>query len=172
MCEIIDHLRQHAIESIMLADNDMDEGSAQRLLEVHLEPQHFAMPIHDTAIEARLKLFCIGRDDLARASDFLLFEKTRTITGIARVLARTHINRTGVAYVTRRAQWPAQSPRVVELFDFVSTEADLREWLDYQPMLDAWLKLAERNGNSDVGDDRRPTARRPRARATPSAAGR
>lgn len=138
-------LEQHAIQRLRALDAKLDEKAASRVLEAHLNPAHFAMPIHSIGAEQRLINWSKGEEDLALATDILRFEETHTIRGIARVLARTHLNRQGVANVTRGAQWKAQSPRVLGVFDLAKDNADLRHWLEYTPLVEAFLGLAQRN---------------------------
>jgi hypothetical protein len=154
MTEVVEILRQYALQSIMFSLPSIDKRATERLLSIHLEPGHFPMPIMDTAIGERLIDWCRGEESIAAADNFLVFENTKSITGIARVLARTHINRQGVGAVTRGAQWPAQSPRVVQLFEFASTEEDLRSWLDFDSMVGAWLQLGLRYRDATAGADR------------------
>ena len=153
MNSIINCLTKHAVESIQLLVADLDARAANRLLTAHLEPAHFAMPIHDLSIEAMLMAWCRADEDIANATSFLRFENTRTMTGIARVLARTHINRQGVANIRQGARWPVQSPRVVDLFTLIPNEESLRRWTDYHSLIDSWLTLAYRYDSPDVGDD-------------------
>lgn len=155
MNAIISCLIQHGVESIQLLVGGLDQRAAKRLLTVHLEPAHFAMPIHDPAVEARLMAWCRGDEDIAAASAFLRLEDTRTMTGISRVMARTHINRQGVANVRQGARWPVQSPRVVDLFDLAPDEESLRRWTDYHSLIESWLALARRYEAADIGEDRR-----------------
>lgn len=155
MNEIINCLVQHAVESIQFLVDDLDQRAARRLLTVHLEPAHFAMPIHAASVEARLMAWCRADEDIAAATAFLRFEDTRTMTGIARVLARTHINRQGVANVRQGARWPVQSPRVVDLFSLAPDDESLRRWTDYHSLIEDWLALAHRYAAADIGEDRR-----------------
>lgn len=154
MNPIINRLVQHAVESIQIQVEDLDQRAATRLLTVHLEPVHFAMPIHSESVEARLMAWCRTEEDVAAATAFLRFEDTNTMTGIARVLARTHINRQGVANVRQGARWPVQSPRVVDLFSLAADEEILRRWTDYHSLLESWLTLAHRYEGPDAGEDR------------------
>lgn len=153
MNAIINCLTQHAVDSIQLLVEDFDARAAKRLLTTHLEPAHFAMPIHDSSVEAKLMAWCRTNEDITTATAFLRFEDTRTMIGIARVLARTHINRQGVANVRQGARWPEQSPRVVDLFDLISDEEDLRRWTDFHSLIDSWLTLAYRYDAPDIGKD-------------------
>lgn len=154
MNAIINCLTQHAVESIRIQVKDLDQRAASRLLTVHLEPAHFAMPIHSESVESRLMEWCRSDEDMTAATAFLRLEDTHTMTGIARVLARTHINRQGVANVRQGARWPVQSPRVVDLFSLVADEESLRRWTDYHSLLESWLTLANRYKAPDVGEDR------------------
>lgn len=142
---LFEALVQHCNNIIRNQSAGLDERAALRLLEVHLEPAHFAMPIHDVAVEKRLIAWSQGKESMAAATPFLLFEETRSIRGIARVLARSHINRQGVANVTRGAQWKVQSPRVVGVFDLAPDDAALHRWTQYRPLLEAFQELAHRN---------------------------
>jgi len=154
MTEVVEILRQYALKSIMLSLPSIDKRAAKRLLSIHLEPRHFPMPIMDITSAERLIDLCRSEENLSVADNFLVFENTRSITGIARVLARTHINRQGVGAVTRSAQWPVQSPRVVQLFEFAPSEEDLRSWLDFDSMVRAWLQLGLRYRDDTAGADR------------------
>lgn len=142
---LFEQLVQHTVQQIRQLAPQLDERAARRLLEAHLDPAHFAMPIHDLAVEKRLIAWSQGDEDLPSATEFLRFEETRTIRGIARVMARTHTNRQGVADVTRAARWRVQSPRVVGVFELAQDDAALHRWTEYTPMLEAFLKLANRN---------------------------
>ena len=142
---LFEQLVQHTVQQIRQLAPQLDERAARRLLEAHLDPAHFAMPIHDLAVEKRLIAWSQGDEDLPSATEFLRFEETRTIRGIARVMARTHTNRQGVADVTRAARWRVQSPRVVGVFELAQDNAALQRWTEYTPMLEAFLDLASRN---------------------------
>lgn len=155
MNAIINCLTQHAVESIRIQVKDLDQRAANRLLTVHLEPAHFAMPIHSESVESRLMAWCCSDEDMTAATEFLRLEDTHTMTGIARVLARTHINRQGVANVRQGARWPVQSPRVVDLFSLAANEDSLRRWTDYHSLIESWLTLAHRYKAPDAGEDRR-----------------
>jgi hypothetical protein len=158
MNSTIELLARHARDSILMVDTGLDEVAAERLLNVHLNPRHFPMPIHDLVSEGLLIEFCRGSSDISGASDLLSLEPTRSIKGIARVLARTHMNRQGVSDVTRGAhgpRWKAQSPRVVNLFEGINTDDDLRQWLDYKTMINAWIALANRNSGDHAPDELR-----------------
>lgn len=142
---LFEQLVQHNIQQIRRLAPQLDERAAQRLLEAHLDPAHFAMPIHDAAVETQLIAWSQGNEDLSVATGFLRFEDTRTIRGIARVMARTHTNRQGVANVTRGARWKVQSPRVVGVFETAPDDAALHRWTHYTPLLEAFLELASHN---------------------------
>ncbi len=155
MNNLFELLVQHTLESLREIDTQLEEHAAHRLLEAHLNPAHFAMPIHTTEVEKSLITWSKGDEDQAIATDILRLEDTHTIRGIIRVLARTHINRQGVANVTRGARWRAQSPRVVEAFDFAQDDAALHRWTQYAPMLEAFLQLAHRNSQPSTREDAR-----------------
>lgn len=141
---VLDLLRQHAVETARMLDRTLDERAAQRLLDVHLDPRHFAMPVHGLADEQALLAWCRGSAALDEAHRCLHFEPTRSLTGVVRVLARTHINRQGVGEVTRAARWKVQSPRVVGLFSADDGDAQVRRWRDHRLLVDDWLALAVR----------------------------
>jgi hypothetical protein len=144
----IELLTEHVIGTIRTLPGVEDRKTAQRLLDIHLHPLHYAMHVHDDAIEQQLIDLCQRSGDLEAADSFLVFEQTRTIRGIVRVLARTHLNRQGVAGVTRGARRKTLSPRVMGLFDV--SDSDVCAWLDYRTLIDAWIDMAERN----TGDEK------------------
>lgn len=153
MNAIINCLTEHAVESIQLLVDNLDARAAKRMLTVHLDPAHFAMPIHDSSTELMLMEWCRSNEGIAKATTFLKFEDTRKISGIARVLARTHINRQGVANVRQGARWPEQSPRVVDLFTLIPDEESLRRWTDYHSLIDSWLTLAHLYDAPNISED-------------------
>lgn len=153
MMNLFQALYHHAVQLLCQTEPSLNRNAAQRLLEAHLEPAHFAMPIHNRKSEQALLAWSRGTQDMNAATALLQFEDTHTITGIVRVLARTHINRQGVANVTRGAIWKAQSPRVLELFSPARDARTLRAWFDYTPLINAWLKVAANNSGSQIQAD-------------------
>ena len=143
MHRFIGILTNHALCAIRQLDPGISESAARRILDVHLDPHNFPMPVQSQAAEAGLLALCNGQADLGTAAEILDFEPTREIHGIVRVLARTHINRQGVGDVTRGAQWKSQSPRVMKLFEGLRHVDDFRAWLDHRVMIDRWLSVAE-----------------------------
>lgn len=150
MSQTIKILTQHAIRGILAQVPGFEERSARRLLDVHLDPPNFPMGLQSNTAEAALRHHCLGTAPTEAARNLLVKEETRTIVGIARVMARTHINRQGVGDVTRgitRTQ-AASSPRVVGLFEGLRTEKDLRPLLDHRVLLDHWLAHANANAGA------------------------
>lgn len=153
----VEILREHALGALRALQPSLGEDGSRRLLEVHLDPLNYAMPLHDSDREQALIEFCTGNAPVVEARRLLVLENTHDIVGVARVLARTHINRTGVSDVTRGASIArkAQSPRVVGLFDGVGDATSLRAWLDHRALADSWLAFARahRNAPADVAFD-------------------
>lgn len=153
MTNLSQALNSHAVQLLCQTEPSLNRHAAQRLLDAHLDPAHFAMPIHNRTSERALLAWSRGTQEMKALTALLKFEDTHTITGIVRVLARTHINRQGVANVTRGAIWKAQSPRVLELFSLAPDVQTLRTWFGYTPLINAWLKLAANNSGSQIPAD-------------------
>lgn len=155
MNRTIDILEAHSVESIRLLNQTFDTRSARRLLEVHLDDANFAMPIHSLEAEEALLKFCHDHRPVSEAAELLDFESTRTLLGIVRVLARTHINGQGVGRVRRGARWPTQSRRVLGLFERIEGPDDLCQWLDHRRLADDWLRLANDSRGPHVPKEQR-----------------
>lgn len=151
----IETLEAHCISSIRYMEPSLNERSARRLLDVHLLDANFAMPIHSVAAEEALLAHCQNDRPIEEASRLLSFECTRSMAGIARVLARTHINSQGVGRVRRGARWPVQSYRVLGLFDEIHDSDSLRRWFDHRELMADWLMLARNNQDTATDEDRR-----------------
>ena len=152
MQNIIDILTDNCLLRIK-EQTGFDDRSAQRLLAVHLDPRFFAMPIHGTAEEQKLREWSASEES-GSAIEFLKTEDTLTMKGIVRVLLRTHINRQGVQQVRRAAAWPAQSPRVLDLVDVATSEEEIKSWLEYDKLMASWLAVARANHRTGVAADR------------------
>jgi hypothetical protein len=155
MNSLINILTQHSIEMIVISQPRLSTVAAKRMLNVHLDTNHYAMPIHSKDSEVRLVEACITGNDLPAAIANLSFEPTRTIRGIVRVLARTHLNRQGVADIVQDASWKTQSPRVLGIFDIAQSDDDLYKWLDYKSLMSAWLELAYRSTGDNITKEAR-----------------
>jgi hypothetical protein len=139
---LIETLRAHAIETIQIVEPKLTARSATRLLDVHLDPRNYAMPIHAPADERALVALCTGPDDLARAHELVHFEPVQTIRGICRVMARTHLNRTGIGAIRIGAAYPTMSARLLRIFDAARSDDELRAWGDFTPLVDTLLAVA------------------------------
>ena len=113
--------------------------SASTIVELHLATENLPMPIRIQEGEIH-NVLQQGSADAATLRACILFEDTRTIEGICRVMARTQLNRSGVGYVSRGEKPKTLTRRVLGLFE---QSDDLRRLIDWEPLLDHWLAFAE-----------------------------
>lgn len=123
--------------------------AAEAIVNLHLEPQNFVMPWSVNYESIRKSLLEQG----AGLRQHITFENTQTIQGICRVMVRTHLNRQGVSYVSRRELSNpdinrTQVQRVLGLF---SGEFEPDLFLDWHSLLSKWITFGLES-RRDSGD--------------------
>jgi hypothetical protein len=141
---LFEQLVQHTVQQIRQLAPQLDERAARRLLEAHLDPAHFAMPIHDLAVEKRLIAWSQGDEELPRDGIPALRGDPHDPRDCPGDGAHPH-QPPGRGRRHRAARWRVQSPRVVGVFELAQDDDALQRWTEYTPMLEAFLELANRN---------------------------
>jgi hypothetical protein len=122
---------------------------AGTIVDVHLDPQNFAMPLRiDT--EGLWESILEGNHSPRHLRGFMSFEDTQSIRGICRVMVRTHLNRSGLGFVSRGEKTDADktlSRRVLGPFASGFEPTELLEW---NRLLNTWLQFAQ--GCIEQGD--------------------
>jgi hypothetical protein len=151
--DILKILKNHTIETIQMVRPQLTEKGATRLFDVHVALNHFAMPIHSRDDEKALISLCESDCDIRLADEILHFENTRSSRGICRVMARTHLNCSGINDISMGSPWKTQSPRLLTIFDAIQTDNDLRAWAEYTPLIETWIQVArDHRGNPGMGN--------------------
>ena len=121
---------------------------AERIVDLHLDPENFAMPIKVNKKELVDALS--NNKDLDNLRNCITFEDTKDIPGIARVMIRTHLNRQGIGFVTRGAKSKTLTERVMGVFP---VGMNPEEYLSWQALTARWLDFAETCRQNGVLDD-------------------
>jgi hypothetical protein len=125
-----------------LLKNDL-RAAAETIINLHIDSQNFAMPLHVDYNGLRNALLTHGEE----LRQFIVFENTRIIQGICRVMVRTHLNRQGIGYVSRGENNKTQARRVLGLFHSDFNPELLVGW---NALLNAWIKFGKES--IDKGD--------------------
>jgi hypothetical protein len=112
--------------------------AAEKIIDLHLDPANFPMHI---SVDAGIWRGLRAGLPVTNLSKFIAFEDTRSIRGICRVMARTHLNRQGVSEVSGGGGDRTLSPRVLGLFEGNFDPIPLTDW---NGLLDRWMELARR----------------------------
>lgn len=122
---------------------------ADLIVDLHLDPMNFAM--HQYVNKEGLYSALIHRSGASELREFITFENTRSIQGICRVMARNHLNRSGVGFVSRGETDKTQAKRVLGLFPYNCNPHNLVGW---KALTSAWVEFAERSidDNSFLGN--------------------
>jgi hypothetical protein len=123
---------------------------ADLIVDLHLDPKNFA--INQYVNTEGLRSALIRRSGANELREFITFEDTHSIQGICRVMARTHLNRIGVGFVSRGETDKTQAKRVLGLFPYNRNPHDLVGW---QALISAWVEFAEKsiNDNSSFSNE-------------------
>jgi hypothetical protein len=81
----------------------------------HLASEHYAMPIFNHSGIDLIDL--LARGEYPEVDSNLVFERTKTIRGVIRVLVRTHLNRQGIGHVSRGSSDKTLAKRVLLPFE-------------------------------------------------------
>jgi hypothetical protein len=115
---------------------------ARTIVDLHLDPENFAMPLRIETQGLR-DLIRQGNHSPRRLREFMAFEDTKSIQGICRVMVRTHLNRSGLGFVSRGEKKDTDkslSRRVLGPFETDFKPTELVEW---NGLLTAWLDFAQ-----------------------------
>lgn len=115
---------------------------AEKIVDLHLDPNNFAMPIRVNTL-GLTRALSEGKT-ANQLREFLTLEKTETAQGIARVLVRTHLNRTGINFVSRGATEKTLSERVMGLFP-EDENFELEELSTWTGLTQKWLAFANKS---------------------------
>lgn len=121
---------------------------AETLVNLHLDEKNFPMPL-DVDSEKMTDALRQG----ASVSDlrkFITFENTDSISGICRVMVRTHLNRSGINYVSRGFAKKTKAKRVMGLFPVGFDPTPLVSW---EGLTSAWLAFATDEKHEHVKDE-------------------
>jgi hypothetical protein len=120
---------------------------AEKLVVLHLDKDNFPMPIRvDKA--AMVKALRAG-ESLQSLRQLITFEDTQTSAGIVRVMVRTHLNRSGINFVSRGFKSKTMAERVMGLFPVGIDPKTLVTW---DALTSSWLAFAlnaRRQGRRD-----------------------
>jgi len=117
------------------------KAAAEEIVSLHLDPRNFPMSvegnqrvIHNALAEGK------NAEEVRR---LISFEDTNAIRGVARVMARTHLNRQGIGSVTVHTPRAARtlSPRVLGIFDIFRDFP--QEIGSFRAIACAWYELAK-----------------------------
>ncbi len=145
----VDQAKEFLIKNVKDSLSDKNEYDARTIVDLHLDPNNFAMPIiiDDHGIQIALRNH-YPLDDLRKN---ITFENTKTIQGICRVMVRTHLNRSGVNYVSRGFKKDkTKAQRVLGLFqdDFCP-----QKFTDFTILTSEWIEYADNSTKGNACDE-------------------
>lgn len=114
MNKLVDTLTSH-VHDHYKKYSPVISSSVDFLVDLHLNSNHYAMPVISKDLNWYIQK--LEQHDYDAISDSLVFEQTKTMRGIIRVMVRTHLNRQGVGLIVRGSQNKTLTPRVLAAFD-------------------------------------------------------
>lgn len=119
------------------------KNSPSMLLELHLDERALAMSKMVETEKYDIKQQIIEGNNLENIISNIKFEDTNTKEGMRRVMARTHLNRSGMNHVSMGHHEKTLSPRVLDFVD--SLPIDIDSTSDQNTILEEWYKYALSN---------------------------
>lgn len=133
----LQEIRNFLSESVTFKYGDSVGEHADNIINLHLDPKNFTM---HKSVDANAMLDGVLRGDSAEVlRNHINFENVSDIRGICRVMARTHLNRTGTLQITSRGDTLA--PVVLNIFN---NNFNPKEYCNWQSLIEDWLHEAER----------------------------
>jgi len=111
---------------------------AEKLVDLHLDPKNFPMPIKVDKV-AMTRALQDG-ETLQQLRQYISFEDTKTAAGICRVMVRTHLNRSGINFVSRGFSSKTLAERVMVTFP---VGLDPRRLVTWKALTSNWLEFAK-----------------------------
>jgi hypothetical protein len=136
----LNEIREFLSESIRQKYGEKFKHFSKNIIDLHLSPQNFAMPIKINSANMQTAIENGDKADQLRAH--IQFENTEEIQGICRVMARTHLNRQGVGGLTNRGDNRTLSPPVMNIFH---QNFDPSRYTNWKYLIEDWLTEAEAN---------------------------
>lgn len=127
---------------------------ADSLLDLHLDPMNFRMAAHQN-FESTIKDLKDGKAN-SEIRKNIRFESTSDISGTCRILVKTHLNRTGIGFISRGMSRNDQlnNPRVLGIFPEGISKETLQSYCDYQKFVKTWIAFAEANRDKDFPENK------------------
>ena len=140
--------RQYLIDAVARWLPKDLSGYAEKVVDLHLDPRNFPMSI---AINKPALVKALQEEkSLEELREFITFEDTRTASGIARVMVRTHLNRSGINYVSRGFKNKTLANRVLGVFP---PGLDPRILTSWSALISRWISFAADSHRRGITDD-------------------
>ncbi|MFA4910387.1 MAG: hypothetical protein WC649_05020 [Desulfobacteria bacterium] len=127
------------------------KSKSEIILSLHLREDTLAMPnmSPDQLKDIREKI--VKGDKLDDVCKELYLENTKSKRGMFRVLARTHLNRSGINHVSMGHFDKTSCPRILNFIDTIDLEQDAEKI--QRELIANWLKFAENHRGTEFSNE-------------------
>ena len=122
------------------------KNHSEKIIDLHLNQNTQAMPLMTSQQYGKVREMIGANQSLEKIIQSLQFEKTATKSGMFRVMARTHLNRSGINHVSQGYENKTLSPRILKF----SESIDLTKNITTKDIIVKWYAFAEAHSADNV----------------------